>query len=131
MTRLRDSVDFFVAGTPAPQGSKRHVGGGRLVESSRFVKPWRAAIATVAKEQDALFDAPVSISALFILKRPQRPKWPVHGTRPDTDKLLRALLDGLTGPLLADDSLVYRIEATKRYALDGEDTGVHVNVTAW
>ena len=32
---------FAVLGLPAPQGSKRHVGEGRMVESSKRVKPWR------------------------------------------------------------------------------------------
>ena len=40
MTNLRNEV----LGTPAPQGSKRHVGGGRMVESSKLVGPWREAV---------------------------------------------------------------------------------------
>lgn len=131
MTRLRDSVDFFVAGTPAPQGSKRHVGGGRLIEMSKKVKPWRAQIAAAAARQDAIFDAPVTVTAVFLLKRPQRPKWERHGTRPDVDKLARALLDGLTGPILTDDSIVSELNVSKRYALPHEETGVHINITAW
>lgn len=131
MTRLRDTVEFFVAGTPAPQGSKRHVGGGRLIEMSKKVKPWRAQIAAAATRQDATFDAPVTVTAVFLLKRPQRPKWERHGTRPDVDKLARALLDGLTGPLLTDDSIVTELNVSKRYALPHEETGVHINVTAW
>ena len=131
MSRLRDSVEFHVPGTPAPQGSKKHVGRGRLVEVSKKVAPWRKQIATAAAAQDAIFDAPVSVTAVFVLKRPQRPKWERHGTRPDVDKLARALLDGLTGPLLTDDSIVFHLDATKRYALDHEEPGVHINVTAW
>lgn len=131
MSRLRDSVEFFVAGTPAPQGSKRHVGGGRLIEMSKKVKPWRALVAAAAAQQDAIFEAPVSVTAVFLLKRPQRPKWERHGTRPDLDKLARALLDGLTGPLLTDDSIVSELNVSKRYALPHEETGVHINITAW
>lgn len=33
-----------VHGIPAPQGSKRHVGNGVLVESSAAVRPWRDAV---------------------------------------------------------------------------------------
>lgn len=36
---------FAVFGLPAPQGSKRHVGEGRMVESSKRVKPWRRQVA--------------------------------------------------------------------------------------
>ena len=34
---------------PAPQGSKRHVGGGRLIEASKRVKPWRQAVAATSR----------------------------------------------------------------------------------
>ena len=30
-----------VIGIPAPQGSKRHVGHGIMIENSKRVKPWR------------------------------------------------------------------------------------------
>ena len=33
-----------VYGVPAPQGSKRHVGHGILVESSKKLRPWRDAV---------------------------------------------------------------------------------------
>ncbi|WP_323986228.1 RusA family crossover junction endodeoxyribonuclease [Microbacterium plantarum] len=98
---------------------------------SKNVKPWRAQIAAAASQQDAIFDAPVTVTAVFLLKRPQRPKWERHGTRPDVDKLARALLDGLTGPLLTDDSIVSELNVSKRYALPHEETGVHINVAAW
>lgn len=48
-----------VHGTPAPQGSKRHVGNGVMVESSKKVKPWRqdvkhAALAASAERTPCL-----------------------------------------------------------------------------
>lgn len=42
---MTNEICFFVAGRPAVQGSKRHVGGGRLIESSRQVGPWRGTAA--------------------------------------------------------------------------------------
>jgi len=41
-------ITFFVPGKPAPQGSKRHVGRGIMLESSREVGPWRERVALVA-----------------------------------------------------------------------------------
>src|SRR3546814_14230461 len=35
------TVTLTVHGSPAPQCSKRHVGRGRMIESSQKVKPWR------------------------------------------------------------------------------------------
>src|SRR5690606_30582546 len=48
-----EMITFFVAGTPAPQGSKRYLGnrGGKgiTVESSERVAPWRADIRAEAQ----------------------------------------------------------------------------------
>jgi Holliday junction resolvase RusA-like endonuclease len=38
-----------VFGQPAPQGSKRHVGHGVMVESSKKVKPWRQDVVAAAR----------------------------------------------------------------------------------
>ena len=43
-------VEFTVLGVPAPQGSKRHVGRGVLVESSNALGPWRDAVAWAARD---------------------------------------------------------------------------------
>lgn len=42
-----DEIVFYAEGVPAPQGSKTHVGGGRLIESSRQVGAWRDAVRSV------------------------------------------------------------------------------------
>ena len=41
-------LQFYVVGDPAPQGSKKHVGNGRFIESSKKLAPWRAAVADSA-----------------------------------------------------------------------------------
>ena len=131
---------FLVAGlTPAPQGSKRHVGGGRMVESSAKVKPWREAV-----RQEALAtclpcsSAPIYLHLLFRFRRPKghhtaagqlKPSAPVyHVTRPDLDKLCRSTLDGLTGVLFHDDSQVAFMVASKEYALPGELEGCQIEI---
>ena len=112
-----------VAGIPAPQGSKRHVGGGRMVEVSRAVGPWREAVR--AETQRAVCGAspfcerPVAVHVWFRLPRPKStPKstvWPAK--RPDVDKLARAVLDGLTaGGAFRDDSQVIWLTAMKQFA---------------
>lgn len=95
-------IRFRVNGVPAPQGSKRHVGGGRMVESSKAVGPWREAVRAEAqraikamlqeglilhKARDAVYafladpetgDRPgVSVTVVFVLARPKS-----HYTRP-------------------------------------------------
>lgn len=109
-----------VAGIPAPQGSKRHVGGGRMVEVSRAVGPWREAIrAETQRAVIGTIDRPVSVSVMFRLPRPKstpaRTAFPAK--RPDLDKLVRAVLDGLVaGGAIADDSQVVVLRAAKTFS---------------
>lgn len=134
-----------VPGVPAPQGSKRHVGNGRMIESSRHVKPWRESIRSAAL--DAMGDNwtphtdAVSLMATFRMPRPKghygtgrnelllRPSAPrQHIVKPDLDKLLRAVLDALTSAgVWRDDSQVTTIDAAKVYANDGRP-GLHLIV---
>jgi Holliday junction resolvase RusA-like endonuclease len=120
-------ISYFIEGEPAPQGSKNgFVKNGRvvMVESSKKVKPWRAAVA----EQTARYmtwetmnpmDTPVEIALVFYLPRPKTVsrKWP--SVKPDLDKLIRSTFDGLTtGGLYTDDALVIAVSASKEYATD-------------
>ena len=134
MTKL----EFFVDGKAAPQGSKRHVGGGRMIEASKALKPWRDHIGNIAAKAVVestswpwlpLDSQPVAVELWFILPRPLRLKATVpHIKRPDIDKLARAVLDGITGIVLADDSLVTELLARKRHAEPDETPGVHIRI---
>ncbi|WP_246816891.1 RusA family crossover junction endodeoxyribonuclease [Corynebacterium sp. HMSC08A12] len=124
-----------IVGTPAAQGSKTAYNrGGRcvLVETSKKLKPWRE---QVAKQAATYYQQPlggaVSLTAVFIMPRTKamgtKPA-PHMVQKPDLDKLLRALNDGLTGIAFHDDSQVVEIKATKRRAEPGEEIGVEVDV---
>jgi crossover junction endodeoxyribonuclease RusA len=132
---------FFVPGIPAPQGSKRHVGRGVLVESSKQLKPWRLDVTATARQAWA-DRAPLEHAAIdmeFVFPRPKshyrtgkraselRDDAPRHHTvKPDIDKLARAVLDALTwAAVLRDDSRVHTLTVGKRY---GQDTGVTVTI---
>jgi crossover junction endodeoxyribonuclease RusA len=132
-------VKIRVNGIPAPQGSKRHVGGGRMVEQSRAVGPWREAVRTetqhaVACEPNGVGippGRPVCVRIMFLLIRPKTaPKsrrFP--DKRPDLDKLCRAVLDGLTaGGAFADDGQVVTLFAWKHFARGTETPGCEINV---
>jgi len=126
---------FFVPGRPTAQGSKRHVGGGRMIEASIYLKPWRKTIAEVAthhRARDAaLFpDQALAVDLEFVVNRP---KYAIGKLLPaikrstgDIDKLTRAVLDGLTGICYRDDSQVTALTARKRLAAPGEETGVWI-----
>lgn len=116
------TIVFSVSGTPRPQGSKRHVGGGRMVEASKHLHPWRNLVIDAVKEQAELTDkleGPVSVVIEFRIPRPQKPKHelPISRAAGDIDKLSRAILDALTiGGIIEDDSHVVHLTAFKRYS---------------
>lgn len=132
-------ISFWVTGEPAPQGSKRHVGGGRMIESSTKVKPWREDVqnaALVARmhtpEWDAVPDKAVELEATFWLRRPpsiSEKKRPLPSVKPDLDKLLRSTMDALTtSGTLADDARVVGTRVYKKYAQPGAATGANIRL---
>ena len=125
--------------SPAPQGSKRHVGGGRMIESSAKVKPWREAVRQEALASGAtMITGPVFVKLTFRFNRPKghlnakgqlKPSARIdHITRPDLDKLVRSTLDALTGTAFADDSQVAFMVSSKEYALTGQREGATIEV---
>ena len=134
------SVTFRVEGmAPAPQGSKRHVGGGRMVESCREVKPWRLLVAQSAVAAGVrLLRGPVRLSVVFLFPRPAghyrkdgslRPSAPAHhAVKPDGDKLLRSTGDALSGVVIEDDARIVGCTWEKRYCIGLERPGAIVTV---
>jgi len=135
-------MKFAVQGIePAPQGSKRHVGNGRMVEASAKVKPWRFAVSQAALEtKEPMTDRPVMVQITFMFNRPKshynskgqlKPTAPLYKqTKPDLDKLCRSTLDGLTNVLLKDDSQVVNLICCKIYAEEGELPGALITINA-
>jgi crossover junction endodeoxyribonuclease RusA len=124
-------LDTFVPGQPAPQGSKRHVGRGIMVESSKAVAPWRTTVAwQVSQDYDGdVLDGPLHVGIEFIMRRPaSAPKrsTPPAIKRPDLDKLTRAVLDALSGVVWRDDSVITVLTVSKRLAELGERAGAHI-----
>ncbi len=128
------TVEFFVPGTPAPQGSKRHVGRGILVESSKTVGPWRERVALAAHEAMAggpLMAGPITALLSFVMPRPKSaPKrtTPPASKRPDLDKLARACLDAISDTVIIDDAQITNLHCTKRLAEIGETPGVRIRI---
>ena len=128
-------------GLPVPQGSKSIV-RGRLIDSNKKLKPWRASIAATAQSLglSAITEGPVFLSCVFVfprakshynskgLLRHDAPQF--HTRKPDCDKLLRAVGDAISVDcdLLHDDSQITTITGTKRYQIGQEQTGVHIEL---
>lgn len=128
-------ITIEVRGIPAPQGSKRHVGGGRMIEQVRAVAPWREAVRHETQHQVPAgqgFARGVAVAAeiSFHLPRPasapKRVRLPVR-KKNDIDKLLRAVLDGLTaGGALTDDGQVTHVTVSKDFASDIRPAGCQI-----
>jgi Holliday junction resolvase RusA-like endonuclease len=84
---------------------------------------------------------PVKIEATFRFKRPANhygtgknarilKAWAptLHTTKPDPDKLCRAILDSLTNVAYRDDCQVAVLIANKVYAPEGESEGVKIAI---
>ena len=135
------SLTFDVYGRPAPQGSKRYVGGnraqgGRFIEASKYLPAWRKAIleaALIAMDEQGWekVSGPVEVDVTFYLERPSTVKvsarpWPIKP--PDLDKLVRSL-DSLTDAgVWDDDGQMVMLRASKLYA-DTRDPGASVTIT--
>lgn len=142
------AISVWVAGVPAPQGSKRPLGrrGGFgkhiMIESSTKVKPWREDVrqAFLNRPYGASVltsfpkGTPVIVKVVFVLPRTKamrgRPSADSPMTqKPDLDKLGRAVLDALkSAGVYADDSQVVTLLGHKRRAEPGETTGAMIHI---
>lgn len=150
------SLTFTVNGTPGAQGSKRHVGRGIMVESSKKVKPWRSDVKAAAEQairalEDAFhgdvwtpLDGPLHVQLTFRFRRPQghygtgrnagtlkqsAPEWPTSRALGDGDKLQRSTFDALTAAgVIVDDSLLVDIRCRKVWCENGETPGATIVV---
>jgi len=123
-------VSFVAHGIPAPQGSKNQFGG----ESNPRTRPWRAAVAAEGglamqalglPPKTGLLEGPLRLTVLFYfprLKAHFRSNGDVKDTAPtyktsypDTDKLIRAIGDALTGIVYHDDAQIAEVRAAKLY----------------
>lgn len=127
---------FEVYGIPAPQGSKKSIGGGRFVEASKKLPAWRKRVKEAAVNAMACVDwvelsGPVELSVVFFLPRPRTipaSKRPLPTVPPDIDKLIRAVADSCTDAMVwEDDSLVCKVTAHKVYD-DTRDAGAFVTI---
>jgi len=116
---------FVVLGQPVPQGSMKHVGGGRIVSKSPKLKEWREKIAQEVRDQvgEPAHRFAVSVTAVFVLAKPKTVKRDQPTVPPDLDKLQRALGDAISIDVkyLADDSQIVEWHSEKVY---GSPAGV-------
>lgn len=126
------TVSFEVPGIAAPQGSKTKTRWG-MREDNPNTKPWRATVAAYADEAMVgreLLAGPLELTVIFAFPRPKghygtgskadtlkatAPLW--HTSKPDSDKLVRAVGDSLTGRVCRDDSQIASLRIRKVYGV--------------
>lgn len=135
-------IAFTVFGVAQPQGSAKAFmpKGARfpvVTSDNTNLKGWRQLVAAEASRalgggRGQCTDGPVRVCVDFFLARPKAlaKKDRAHTTRPDADKLARAVLDALTKVLWLDDAQVVQLKVTKAYAGHGESPCAVIAVTA-
>jgi len=123
-------IRFTVYGTAVPQGSARAFvpkGWTRAVITSDNpkLKSWRQELTKAAmvacQDHDVPIPANVAVAVIvgFYFAKPKSTKKSVVAkvTKPDVDKLLRSVLDGLEGVVYAHDAQVTDARVAKYYGL--------------
>ena len=120
-------LEFTIFGIPQPQGSTRAFiprGWTRpvITTDNTKLKPWRQELAHTAMvamrecgAKMAVRGVPISITLTFYFEKPKSEKKSAQHkvTKPDLDKLLRAVLDALTGIAYQDDAQVCECRVRK------------------
>jgi crossover junction endodeoxyribonuclease RusA len=111
-----------------------------MVEASKRVKPWRAAVAHEARLAGQQVAGPCAVELDFRFLRPRshhKASGQIRASAPqfcvvkrnDLDKCCRSTLDGLVdGGLLVDDCLAVELFAWKRYCRADEQPGAVVRI---
>jgi crossover junction endodeoxyribonuclease RusA len=121
-------ITFQVDGQPVPQGSMKVINGHVIHAKGSELATWRSQIALRAREAGARpHNEPVEIEMIFTMVRPKTVTRLEPTVPPDLDKLVRAVLDGLTAIAYRDDGQVVRLSACKQY---GAIPGVWVQMWA-
>lgn len=147
---MQSAIRFTVSGVrPTPQGSKRHVGNGRMIEQAgTALKVYRRAVALACAQHrpETPLCGPVHVRLIIQMPRPRShfgsgrnagvltaaaPTWadayPLK--RGDIDKLERSTLDALTiGRIYHDDNQVTDLHTSLLFAAPGDSYSVMVDV---
>jgi len=111
-------ISFDIHGVPTTKGNIMRYGPRHYVDNTHGLAAWMDAISTAANAERLKVGRPLAgplhLDAIFRLRMPanrpaairRRGRWPCS-VRPDVDKLLRAIFDGLTrSGLIVDDARI-------------------------
>ena len=124
------AYSLLVNGVPKAQPRPRMTAGGH-VYNPLSADAWKEKIkAAFAARRRPVITGPVRLEVTFFMPVPKRMKineFTPHVKKPDTDNLLKAVMDSLTEiGVWKDDAQVYETLAGKYYA--GKETGAQIIV---
>ncbi len=114
-----ETLTFVVPGDPLPKGSTRAfviAGRARTTSATKGLKEWENRVVLFLPAARPYFHGAVSLRVHFRLSRPKSVRRQEHITKPDLDKLARAIGDALTGVCYRDDSQINEAHWRKDYA---------------
>lgn len=152
---VREHADIYIHGNPVTEGSVKACvsRSGKLIvthDRDRELKAWRLNIAANAYRAckdlgwELPLDEPVAIRCCFYLPKPKRARFGESATKPDLDKLMRAVGDALAPghsktcdettyltqryTVLVDDSRIVDWHARKIYANQSRKPGAWIEI---
>jgi Holliday junction resolvase RusA-like endonuclease len=124
---------LFVPGTPRPQGSKRYVGNGRMIEANPHHKGWRDEVITAARmamgtQGIEKFLGPLKVELLFEMPKGSTVRRHSPETAPDVDKLTRTIFDALEqAGVVQNDAQICDVHAVKVYGTTRTGVTIELN----
>lgn len=137
-------MELEITGLPAPQGNKtaylnKATGRPVIVEGKGpgrlAVQAWREAVgetcrAELERHPQSPLTGPLAITIRFRFPPTKSDPYRFwHSTKPDLDKLVRSTFDALKlGGVIADDSMICKLTALKRYINGSETAGASIEI---
>ena len=123
-----------IKGQARPKGSWNAIpvkGKIRFIPASTVAAKWFKYLETEVKKKWKVktpWGGAIEVKIIFKLPRPKtnKDKYPIKN--PDTDKLIRAILDAMTGVVYNDDSQVIEVTGKKVYQEDNKTPEVIIKV---
>jgi Holliday junction resolvase RusA-like endonuclease len=118
---------FVVPGVAQTKGSFRSPAAGVVTDDNPRTKPWQGRVAAAARTAMGgggmpPIEGPVILTLRFYLPKPRTRRILDATSKPDLDKLVRAVKDGLTqAKLYGDDAQVVEVIAQKAFAAGPHD----------
>lgn len=120
-----NSIHIFIHGQPSPQGSKtgfrRRDGSVGVRPATKTERPWRQLVVDMLSREwrGPPMEGGLELTLTFALLRPKSvsfKKRPTPSTRPDIDKLLRAVMDALKlAGAIREDGQIVSVQMLKEY----------------